>query len=322
MEILYVANGGFGDASWTTSWPRLFTERGHVVDVFLMQYIGNPFHANPFIRNMFIKHRMEAAKFVKSIIADHHYDIILIPDNTMGGMPEVIDTTKGMPNVLFFKGCDGRSQFIPVFDFEIPPLTKPEWFFTKSELEYAERLKGKILFHPLCSGVNEKSRNIDFDLVIECSKKLENVLVVYGGGTKYVPINELKRMESAGVSLLWEDYNCFNDESGSTLGKFLALTSQCQGSVHAWSGSFTMSMGYNKPYVMVVPGYGIRANHASPYIDTKNLYERGMKRADCFGCLKPSAWCITDQSQTIVEAVGHVLMGKTCSFDKSWTFIK
>jgi hypothetical protein len=80
-------------------------------------------------------------------------------------------------------------------------------------------------------------------------------------------------------------------------------------------------MGYNKPYVMVVPGDGIRANQASPYIDTKNLYERGMRRADCYGCLKPSAWCVTESSQIIIEAINQVLVGRTGSFDKSWTFI-
>jgi hypothetical protein len=316
MKILYVACGGFGDVSWTTSWPRLWTEKGHEIDVFLLKFTGNPFHANPFIRNIFIKNYMEAYKEIRAIIEGHSYDIILIPNSTVGGMCDVIEVTKNMKNVLLFRGTP-QSQLIS--DLEIPPLTKPEWYYTKNESEYIEKLnlKNSILFHPLSSDVNEKSRNIDFDLIIECSKKLNPIIVVYGG-RKYLPMDNLEKIKAAGINLLWEDYNCFNDESGSALGKFLALTSHCQASVHAWSGSFTLSMGYNKPYVMVAPGYGIRANSASPYIDTKILYEEGIQRAAYYGCLNPSAWCITNKSEIIIEAVNHILLKKTCTFDKKW----
>lgn len=319
MKILYVSNGGFGDASWSTSWPRLFTERGHEIDVFLMFYTGNPFYANPFIQNIFSVHYMRAAVEIVSVINSHYYDMILIPETTAGGVREVIEATKDVKNVHVFKRRD-QSQFVS--GLEIPPLTKPEWFYEDKEFKYVKNLKinNSVLFHPLSSSVYEKSRNIDFNLIIECSKKLENIVVIYGG-RKYLPINDLKRMEAVGIRLLWEDYNCFNDESGTALGKFLALTSQCQVGIHAWSGSFTLSMGYNKPYVMVVPEYKIRANQAAPYKSTKKLYEQGIFRAKKYGCLIPSAWCITDKAEIIIEAVNHVLAKKTGNFDKTWTFI-
>lgn len=318
MKILYVANGGFGDVSWATSWPRIFSERGHVIDILLMFYTGNPFHANPFVRNIFSIPYMKVAENIISVIDNHHYDMILIRKLT-GGVRDVIEVTKDVKNVHLFEGTN-QSQIIS--DLEIPPLTKPEWHFTDKEYKYVEdfNLKDSILFHPLSSCTYEKSRNIDFDLVIECSKKLENIVVLYGG-REYLPTDDLKRMEAAGVRLLWEGYNCFNDESGSALGKFLALTSQCRASVHAWSGSFTLSMGYNKPYVMVVPGYSIRANISSSYKDSKLLHEQGIHRAKVYGCLNPSIWCITDQSEIIIEAVNHALSGKTGTYDKTWTFI-
>ena len=71
---------------------------------------------------------------------------------------------------------------------------------------------------------------------------------------------------------------------------------------------------------MMVPGYEIRANKSSPYMATKGLYERGMKRAKLYGCLNPSAWCITSNSEVVIEAVNNVLLGKTCIFDNTWSF--
>jgi len=318
MKILLVANCGFGDSSWMTSWPRLWAEKGYEVDVFLMRYTGNPYHANPYVRKMFIEEIREASKKIRGIIEKSFYDCVLIPDTTCDGTKEVIEVTKGMNNVHLFQGTDANQT---ISGLELPSLTKPEWYFTEKEFNYIEKLKltNSILIHPISSGVNEKSRNINFDLVIECSKKLEGVVVVYGG-LKYLPINDLKRMEDAGVKLLWEDYNCFNDESGTVLGKFFVLASLCRAGIHGWSGSFTLSMGYNKPYVMVAPGPGIRANSSSPYIDTKLLYEQGMHRAKRYKCLNPSIWAITDKADIIVEAIKHVLTGKTGTYDKEWEF--
>lgn len=313
MKILYVANGGFGDASWATSWPRIFSERGHVVDVFLMLHTGNPFHANPYIRNIFIYDKMKAAQYIKEVLDKGIYDKILIPDNNCGGVQEVIRKAQDFKNVQLFTK--------KAHDF-LPPRTKPEWYFTENESKYIEDLKFKnaIVFHPLSSSVHEKSRNIDFDLIIKCSKNLGGIVVLYGG-REYLPIEDLKRMEAAGIRLLWEGYNCFNDESGSALGKFLALTSQCRASVHAWSGSFTFSMGYNKPYVMVVPELKVKGNHASPFRDTKMLYEQSIRRARVYDCLNPSAWCITDKAEIIVEAIDIVGKGRTAIFNKEWKFI-
>ncbi len=318
MKILYVPNGGFGDASWSTSWPRIWSEKGHEVDVFLLKYTGNPFHANPFVKNMFIEDKMKAAEKIDVVIKKNSYDIILIPNNANAGVKDVIKVTKDFKNVRLFKGAS-LSQIIS--DLEVPPLTKPEWFFTEEESKYIKDsdLNGAILFHPVSSCTYEKSRNIDLNIIIECSKKLENIVVVYGG-REFLPIDDLKRMEEAGTRLLWEDYNCFNDESGSVLGKFFALTSQSRASVHAWSGSATFSMGYNKPYVVVAPGYNIRGNPGAPYLDTKVLYKQGMGRAEVYGCLNPSVWCITDQVEIIVEAINHILAGKTGIYDKMWTF--
>jgi len=320
VKILYVANGGFGDASWTTSWPRLFTERGHEIDVFLMQHTGNPFHANPFIRNMFVEEKMEAAKKIMPVIEGDSYDIVIVPDNTMAGMLHVKKVIKNVKNVYFFKDIS-RSQVVS--DLEIPPFTKPEWYFTEKEFKYIEdlKIKNSVLFHPISSSVYEESRNIDFNLIIECSKKIKDIVVLYGG-RKCLPIESLKKMETAGIRLLWEDYNCFNDESGTALGKFLALTSQCQVSVHGWSGSFLMSAGYNKPYIFTVPGYKIRANPKAPYFGTKETYLSHISQADKFNSLNPSAWCITEETEVIIEAINYVLEGKTGIYDKTWTFLK
>ena len=315
MKILYISNGGFGDQSWSTSWPRIWSEKGHEVDVFLMRHTGNPYHANPFIRKMFVEDKLEAAKKIKSVIDGRLYDSILMPDNNCSGVQDAVGVIKDLKNVHLFK-----KQTVIRDDLEIPPWTKPEWYFTDKEYKYIEdlNLKDSILFHPLSSSVNEESRNIDFNLIIECSKKIENIVVLYGGGRKYLPIDDLKRMEAAGIRLLWEDYNCFNDGSGATLGKFLALTSQCRASVHAWSGSFTFSMGYNKPYVQLVPGNSIRQNSSAPYRDTNELYKQGMNRAKCYGALKPSAWCISDRPEIVLEAIERITEGKTVLYDKDW----
>jgi len=318
MKILLIATCGFGDNSWMTSWPRLWAEKGYEVDVFLMRYSGNPYHANPYVGKTFIEERLEAYKKIKTVIESSFYDYVLIPETTCGGVKEVIEVTRGMNNIYLFKGAD-RSQIIS--GLEVPPFAHPEWYYTEKEFKYIENLKlmNPILIHPISSDVRGESRNINFDLIIECSKKLEDVVVVYGG-IKYLPIGDLKRLEEAGVRLLWEDYNCFNDESGAVLGKFFVLASQCRAGVHGWSGSFTLSMGYNKPYVMVVPGSGIKANSSAPYIDTKLLYEQGMHRAKRYKCLNPSIWAITDKADIIVEAIKHVLTGKTGTYDKEWEF--
>lgn len=317
MKILYIANCGFGDVSWTTSWPRIWSEKGHEVDVFLMRHTGNPFHANPYVKNMFIENKYEAVNKIISVINAHTYDVVLIPDNYCSGVQEVIKVTKNFKNVFPFKG---HSKYrVSVSGLDIPPLTKPEWYFTEKESKYIrdQKLENYILFHPLSSSIYEKTRNINFDLIIECSKKLENILVVYGG-VKYLPVETLNKMETFGIRLLWEDYNCFNDESGTALGKFLALTFMCQASIHAWSGSFTFPMGLNKPYVMVVPGYELRANKNSTFIKTVDSFKHGMQRAKNHGCLNPSIWCITEQVDIIISAVNYAIEGKTGIYDNTW----
>jgi len=320
MKILYVANGGFGDASWSTSWPRIFSEMGHQIDVFLMEFTGNPYHANPYIGKMFREGYMTSSKIIRSVIEENSYDFVLIPNNACGGVKEVIEATNGLENIHLFRGTSGTQI---VSGLEVPPLTKPEWYYTEEEFKFIEdsNLMNSILFHPLSSSVTEPSRNINFNVVIECAKKLDNVVVVYGG-RRFLPLDDLRRMEKAGVRLLWEDYNCFNDKSGTPLGKFFAIASQCRAGVHGWSGSFTLSMGYNKPYVMVAPGEGIRANSAEPYVDTKLLYEQGMDRARRYGCLNHSIWAITDKAEAIVGSVNHVLAGNTGTYNKEWQFIK
>lgn len=326
MKILYVSVGGFGDASWTTSWPRIFSEAGHEIDVFLLKYTGNPFHANPHIGKMYVEERLTAYKKIGAVIESSSYDYVLIPNSTCGGVPEIIEETKSLKNVYIFQGLNTWCSIIqtinqPISNLDIPPLTKPEWYFTREELKYVEdsNLKNSIVFHPLSSDLYGISRNISFDLIIECSGKFENVIVLYGG-TKFLPVDDLKRLEAAGVRLLWEDYNCFNDESGSALGKFLALTSLCKISIHAWSGSFVMPLGFNKPYIINVSGDSIRANSSSPYIGTKGLFEQAISRSDTYGCLRPSAWCITDKAKDMIDAINYVQSGKTGIFDKEWIF--
>ena len=319
MRILSVSNGGFGDASWCTSWPRIFSENGHEIDVLLMEFTGNPYHANPYIGSMFVFDRKETASKIMGVINAHSYDIVLIPDNNNDGVQDVIEVTKKVKSVYPFRGCNVGQE---ISGLKIPPLTKPEWYFTPEEYQHIEKYKDCILIHPTSSSIAEESRNVEFGLVIECARRLDNVVVMYGGKRKYLPIPNLRKMESAGIRVLWEGYNCFNDKSGTALGKFLALSSVCRASVHAWSGSFTFSMGFNKPYVMVVPGHQIRANSGAPYIKTEVLYEQGIARARRYGCLNPSAWCITKSVRILTEALDHVQAGKTCTYDGCWEFLE
>jgi len=82
MKLLYIPSCGFGDVSFSTTWPKIFVGRGHIVDVFLMVYTGNPFHANPYVRNMFLADYPEAANKIKSVLDSHSYDMVLLPITT------------------------------------------------------------------------------------------------------------------------------------------------------------------------------------------------------------------------------------------------
>jgi len=82
MEILYVPSCGFGDVSFSTTWPRIFTEKGHVVDVFLMLYTGNPFYGNPYVRKTQCVHYIDAAKEIRTMIDSHSYDMVVLPRTT------------------------------------------------------------------------------------------------------------------------------------------------------------------------------------------------------------------------------------------------
>ena len=325
MEILYIPSCGFGDVSFSTTWPKIFVERGHTVDVFQAPYTGNPFHANPYIRNMFIAPCCDWRKAVdqiKMVIENHSYDMVIIPRTICDGVKEMIDAIQNYKNV-YITHYDQYGQLSGIPGFAIPLYTKPEWYFTNQELTYImdKNLKNYIIFHPMSSDINNISRNINFNLIEKCSNDFNNVVIAYGGRL-YLPIDNLKKIEDSGkIKLLWEGYNCFKDGYGYPLGKLLALTSECMASVHGWSGSFTMSMGYNKPYVIVVPTDKIRCNASTPYLDTMTQFIIQINRAREYGCLNPSAWCITEDENIIEEAIRLVLDGKTAIYNKTWEFI-
>jgi len=220
-----------------------------------------------------------------------------------------------------YKNVFAYDPYKGIPDFDVPVYTKPEWYFTESELKYVKDkgLSDYVLFHPVSSDFNNVSRNISFGLIEKCAKYFDIVMVQ--GGCSYLPVDGLRRME-AKMKLLWEGYNCSDDEYGHPLGKLLALTSECKASVHGWSGSFTMSMGYNKPYVVVIPMDKIRCNVSAPYRDGSEQFTYQINRAGAYGCLNPSAWCMTDSEDVVTEAVGYVLEGKTAIYNKSWKFIE
>ena len=329
MEILYIPSCGFGDVSFSTTWPKILAERGHTIDVFLRRYTGNPFHANPYIRNMFIvldREIKEAIEKIKATIESHSYDMIIIPNTICFGTKEMVEAIRNYKNVyipFFDQQPECVKQMSNILGFNILVWTKPEWYFTNQELKYItdKNLKNHIIFYPMSSDFFELSRNISFNLIEKCSNAFNNIVITHGGGS-YLPINDLKRIEGNGkIKLLWEDYNCFKDEYGHPLGKQLALTSECMVSVHGWSGSFTISMGYNKPYVVVVPTDKIRCNALTPYLDTAPLFIAQINRARNYGCLNPSAWCITEDENIIEEAIRLVLDGKTAIYNKTCEFI-
>ena len=280
MKILFVPdpNHGFGDLAWYTSWPRVFSELGNVVDIFLFVYspegsVGrgnaNPFYANTYIRNTYISDITLASphkacfryRDITNILENNFYDLILTPcisNNVLLKVSDISDIIKNYKNEVKSPYSDMAAFGEEGLSYNNFPLrTKPEWFFTDKEFSYIENsgLNDSILIFPISSQVEVKKRSIDINLILEISKKYKNTVVTYGG-RKYVPREDLKCLEENKVKILWEDYNCFEDEYGSPLGKQFALTSLCKASIHAWSGSFTFPMGFEKPYLFMVPeGY-------------------------------------------------------------------
>jgi len=328
MNILYIAHGGFGDVSFTTSWPRIWAEKGYTVDVFLMLYTGNPFHINPYIRNMFIAPSAQKMEMLNNVLEKHSYDKIIIIENSNDGVKEVIDRIKSLKESMLLNSTEilrktvlDNTKITP--DDISPALATPEWNFSKSEIDFIQHNypRESILFHPLCSSHAEESRNINFSLVEDCCKLLSNSVIVYGGYRTTIDFTEkIKLIENNGIKILWENYNCFVDNEGSPIGKIMALVSTCKVSVHGYSGSFLLPVGYNKPMVMVVPKDKIRCNAAAPYFESSQLFlqhKNWIKNAGYTGC---SAWCVTDKVEDIIEAINLVLSGKSGFFNKRWNF--
>jgi hypothetical protein len=327
MEILYIAHGGFGDVSYSTAWPRLWAEKGHVIDIFLMQFTGNPFNANPYIRNIFIYPDYKSGSEIGNVLKEHNYDKIIVIENSNTGLKEVLEKIKDLKNVVIVqpeeitrKACP--NDFHIVNNDIILPMTLPELYFSESEIKFVrDRFpKDGIIINPLSSDCTETSRNIDFSVVRDCSKIMNNVIMAHGGKTYKNQI--IEAMEKDGIKSLWEGYNCFNDDTGSTLGKNMALISTCRVSIHGLSGSFLIAAGFNKPFIMVMPKNTVRCNCNCPYVDVKldiDYTKWILKKVGFKGC---QAWCIAEKAEIIKEAVDIVLSGKSGIFDKTWTFFE
>jgi len=314
MRLLYIAHGGFGDVSFTTSWPQIWTNKGYIVDVFLMLYTGNPFHKNPYIKNMFIS--SNPAKDIDPFLEKDLYDKIVIIDNTNKGLKDVIDKIRHLKNALIIKSLEIAKNDL------IPPIAIPEWHFEPSELSYVNvnYPKEGVIIHPFCSDFSEKSRNIDFALIDICSKYIRPIIMVHGGIAYTKPfLEEMEKKKR--IKLLWEGYNCFNDNNGSAIGKLIALVSTCSVSIHGWSGSYLIPVGLNKPFIVIVPENKVRNNKSSPYHNTKDLFMSQINRLKKIGYEGPSAWCVTKNFNDIITAMNIVRQKKSCVYDGNWTFL-
>ena len=322
MDILYIAHGGFGDVSLTTAWPRMWSERGHVTDVFLMLYTGNPFHKNPYIRKICLSRQGKYAEDLSAMLSEFKYDKIVIINNSNTGVGEIIKLIENKGNAVILETWEVNSNDLT------PPQMLPEWHYDKSELDYVLKnySEKSVVFHPFCSSSSENSRNVDFELIKNCHKYMKSIVVAHGGVAIKSP--ELPQLENLGIKLLWEGYNCFNDDDGQAIGKLIALTSICDVSVHGWSGSFTIPMGLNKPFVMIVPGDSLRNNQSSPYKETKQVfweelnYIRGQTGVIGNGYKGCSAWCATNNFNVVITAINSVLDGKSVMYtDNKWISI-
>lgn len=303
MRILYVAAGGFGDVSWTTSWPRLFSKMGHDLEIFFLKYTGNPFHANPYVKKLYdvqygginpIEYQSKIIGVLQEVLENNLYDFVLIPANQgLSGILEIRKMTEKFKNV-FVGHCK-------VLGLDVPPYSKPEWYFTEKEQDYVKKLKydNSILIYPLSSAYYDSSKNISFELIKECSHYIKDIVVVHGG-YKYLPIEDLKRFEDMGIRVFWEDYNCFDDENGTVLGKILALESQCLVSAHGFSGSMCIAMGYSKPYVVSVPGTPINGKSAQEKLDMQSTHQSVILNHENLGI-----WCITEKVEDFVSAINR-----------------
>lgn len=321
MNLLYIAHGGFGDVALTTAWPKLWTERGHTVDVFLIRYTGNPFYKNPYVRNLFIVSYSEAPVEISKVVDRNKYDKIVILENSEGGFGIVINNIKHLDNVIVMKSSSIKG------DSFIPWYSKPDFYFDDQELSFIKenKLEDSVVFHPLSSSYNEDSRNISFSVIESCSKVLNNIVVTGGSrsssGNYYTPAG-LENLNNFPIKVLWENYNCFDDDKGSVLGKTFALVSNCKVSIHAWGGSNTIAIAYNKPMIIVVPRETLRANNSSPYYNSEELFRAQRDYFLQIYLKNPNAWCITDKAEDILDAVNLVLSGKSGIFNKTWTFFE
>lgn len=318
MNILYVAHGGFGDVAMTTAWPRIWSEKGHVVDIFLLRFTGNPFYKNPYVRDTFVVSYPKVSEEITNVLNGHKYDKIIIIENSETGFGLVIPKIRGLENALIVNSQDLRKE-----DCLVPWYSKPELYYSDQESKYITEngLENSIVFHPLSSSFTENSeysRNIPFSVIEGCSKIMENVVMTGGchtaDGKFFVP-DDIAKIR--GPRLMWEGCNCFNDDTGSVLGKTFALVSKCKVSVHAFSGSNIIPMCYDKPMIIVAPDEKMKMG-SGPLHDTEKLFYVQRNYFLSIHLKAPDAWCITRKASDILDAVNLVLSGKSGFFHKTW----
>jgi len=321
VTILYIAHGGFGDVALTTAWPKIWVEQGHIVDVFLIRYTGNPFYKNPHVRNLFLVSYSAASNELSKVL-ENNYDKIAIMKNSESGFGIVIDKIRNLENAVIMTHSDLKKP-----DSLIPWYSKPDFYFDAQESDYVSKnnLENSTVFHPLSSSYSEESRNIAFSVIEDCSKVMDKVVITGGCrdafGNYHTP-DALERLKNSNIKLMWENYNCFDDDHGTVLGKTFALVSKCKISIHAWGGSNVIPIAYDKPLIIVVPRDTIRANSNSPYYNSEGLFMSQREYFLNIHLKSPNAWCITDKASDLLGAVDVVLSGRSGLFNKTWKFFE
>jgi len=316
MKFLYIASGGFGDASWTTSCPRILSEKGHNVDVYHLTYTGNVFHENPYCGKVVVSKKYgglsrgdlknQIIDVITDLIRRNCYDAVMFPNIGCGRMPEIVEGLNEFENIYVGPGLENTRTRKPL---EIPGLKKgmivgrPEFHFNSRELEWAEKLSGRnsIVIFPMSSAVGERTRNMNFDIINSCP--FRDRFIVVHSGCDCLPADNPKRFEESGIRVLWEGYNSSDADNEKVLGKILALEALCKFSIHGYSGSICIALGFSKPFIMNVPCGQIRNNSSSPYADTQERFNIFKGQMSYYKSTVLSSLCITEKEEEFTASI-------------------